>query len=123
MKKIAIVGNNFSINNLLIEQLKEKEKNIVIIDNSNKETIEVNGEIYEIIEKETESEYLKASKLAVLELFATNSMYSSYSRKLRSDIDIIKEYRLIQLKESELSRWERDRVVSIFESKFKKLKR
>lgn len=46
-----------------------------------------------------------------------DSDYESRPRRLRSDINIAAEYRLICEKKSKLSRWERDKVVSIMESK------
>ena len=46
----------------------------------------------------------------------------SYERKLSNDINIIKEFELIQNKCSKLSKWERDEVVRIFKSKFKEIK-
>jgi hypothetical protein len=46
---------------------------------------------------------------------------SKYTRKLSNDIDIINEYRLIQLKQSNLTKWERESVIHIFEKRFKKL--
>jgi len=43
----------------------------------------------------------------------------NYSRSLPSNIDIVKEFELIQQKKSNLSRWERDQVVRIFNQNFK----
>lgn len=40
-------------------------------------------------------------------------------RKLPDNIDIVREYELIQKKQSKLSKWERDAVVHIVESKLK----
>lgn len=45
---------------------------------------------------------------------------SEYQRKLDSTIDIIKEFGLIELKKSNLSKWDRDEVVRIFNKKYKK---
>jgi hypothetical protein len=44
---------------------------------------------------------------------------NNYSRSLPSNIDIVKEFELIQQKKSILSRWERDQVVRIFNQNFK----
>ena len=44
-----------------------------------------------------------------------------YRRALGSGIDIVEEYKLIQLKKSHLSRWERDEVEYIFESTYTKV--
>jgi hypothetical protein len=42
-------------------------------------------------------------------------------RQLPKDVDIIKEYGLIELKKSRLSSWERNAVVRTFERNFKKV--
>lgn len=47
------------------------------------------------------------------------SMSDRYERKLAANTDIIKEYGLIQLKQSKLSKWERNQVIHIFEMNFK----
>lgn len=39
-------------------------------------------------------------------------------RSLSGKINIVKEYGLIQLKKSKLSKWERDKVVKVFEENF-----
>ena len=43
---------------------------------------------------------------------------SRYERKLPEGTDIVKEYGLIQNKQSKLSKWERDMVVRIFEKNY-----
>ncbi len=91
-------------------------------------TVLVNGVLYEEISPtkkeqpkqfwELQNEYLKAAHES-LESFAFDKpKKKTYSSK----IDIVKEFGLIQLKKSNLSKSERDYVVSRFNNKYKKCK-
>ena len=78
----------------------------------------VNGVGYYEIPKPTRSGNI--SRLTAL-LFALSSFDSSTtarSRELPRGTNVVEEYGKIQLKKSRLSKWERDRVTSIFESSF-----
>lgn len=44
-----------------------------------------------------------------------------YEKTFPSNIDIAKEYELIQQKQSKLSRWAREKVIIVFEKTFKKI--
>lgn len=88
-------------------------------------TIEVNGQAYELIERE-ERKSKNNSSLAAAMLMATMAQVNAYGtnnyeRKLPEGIDIVKEFALIQQKKSKLSKWNRDKVVSIFNSYYKKI--
>ncbi len=91
------------------------------------EKLIINGIEYERIQHET-----KPSRKGTSRMLALASMMammggagmmdygsSSYSRGLPSNIDIVKEFELIQQKKSNLSKWERDQVVHIFNQNFK----
>ena len=87
-------------------------------------SFELNGVTYVQIEKEApKNSHYKASRLMMLAQMLSASVYdiggNSYSRQLPENINIIKEYGLIQNKKSKLSRWEREAVVIIFERNFK----
>ena len=93
-------------------------------------TFELNGERYAPIEINKAKNSSTSRKM--LNILGMSSMMMPYvdfvgmgsvsrTRELPKGIDIIVEYGLIQKKQSTLSRWEREMVVSIFESKFKKL--
>jgi hypothetical protein len=58
------------------------------------------------------------SMLAAFQCFDSAMFGNSYSRSLPKGINIIKEFGLIELKQSKLSRWERDAVVSVFKRSF-----
>ena len=87
-------------------------------------SFELNGVTYVQVEKETpKKSHYKASRLMMFAQMFSASVYNiggnSYSRQLPENINIIKEYGLIQNKKSRLSRWEREVVVNIFETNFK----
>ncbi len=85
--------------------------------------ITVNGVEYERIQHKQPKGNRTASKwlMAAAMLAAPMMNYggSNYSRSLPSNIDIVKEFELIQQKKSKLSKWERDQVVHIFNQNFK----
>lgn len=60
------------------------------------------------------------SMLAAFQCFDNAMFGSGYTRSLPQGINIIKEYGLIELKQSKLSKWERDAVVSVFERNFQR---
>ena len=82
------------------------------------EEITINGVVYEKDERRPQKKVSKfVSAAIVLSGFAPE--VNNYSRGLHPDTDIVKEYELIQLKQSSLSRWERDAVVRVFERMYK----
>lgn len=116
-----------------IETLKEGNTNIVVIDNIEpEESFDLNGVKYAPIKTEQKKHKPVSSKLggivamvSMIYLPHMNDLYgygeSRYERKLPEGTDIVKEYGLIQLKQSKLSKWEKDMVVVIFEKNFKKV--
>ncbi len=90
-----------------------------------KETFEVNGIEYAQVIKEDNRQQSRMPGM-MLSLLAPAMLFSrmtsgggGYDRKLPRGTDIIKEYGLIQLKQSSLSKWEREAVVIIFERNYK----
>jgi len=89
--------------------------------------IMVNGIEYERIQEHVTKSRQGSSRIlalaSMMALVGTASMYGGYgggySRSLPSNIDIVKEFELIQQKKSALSKWERDQVVRIFNQNFK----
>lgn len=103
-----------------IHRKGQSEPVITYVDNS----VMVNGVRYVPVEKETNRMSRKTA--AFLGMTAgmgidINGIIDSHFRQLPKGIDIVKEYGLIQLKKSHLSRWERDAVVGTFERNYKKV--
>lgn len=84
--------------------------------------IEVNGIKYESRKSDNSKKPKHLSKMMlVAQMLGGFSQYGSsdYTRELPSGINLIDEYGKIQRKESKLSRWERDKIVRMFEKKYK----
>lgn len=89
--------------------------------------VEVNGVMYEPKPKAQTQKKSPSKGLAMLT--AMGAMYAPYtmnggtskSAKQRPKVDIVKEYGLIQLKQSKLSRSERNWVERMFEKNYKKV--
>lgn len=90
------------------------------------ETIEINGKKYYPNSPEASSKKFTnmAIGLAAITALMSAEMYgvNTYIRKLRPNIDVVKEFGLIELKQSSLSKWERDEVVRIFNKHYKLVK-
>lgn len=90
-----------------------------------KNFVEINGEKYVEIEKEPTKRM--SPRMSAMLAFASHMEHLSFGssgsghvRKLPSNIDIIKEFGLIQQKKSKLSKWERDAVVRAFNRVYEK---
>ena len=128
-KKIGIIGSG-NAGKAAIEALKEKGIDIVVIDNIEQdESFYLNGVKYAPIKTEQRKHKHVSSKLGGIMAMASmiympymNDLYgygeSRYERKIPDGTDIVKEYGLIQNKQSKLSKWERDMVVKIFEKNY-----
>jgi hypothetical protein len=126
-KKIRIIGHG---KNAVVQELKHKGIDIVVIDNIEPdESFDLNGVKYAPIKTEQRKHNNVSSKLGVIMAMGSmiympymNDLYgygeSRYQRKLPDATDIVKEYGLIQNKQSKLSKWERDMVVRIFEKNY-----
>lgn len=88
-------------------------------------TFEIEGKTYQKIVHEQKKGYSGKNAswlLASMAMMAYTPIYngsSDYTRKLPNNIDIIEEFKLIQKKQSKLSKWERNEVERIFYNNFK----
>ncbi len=99
-----------------------KQPEIVVIDNSPPNIIEVNGIQYK---KRDEPERKPISK-SMLAIMATASMFGDISgmdggKRKRPTVNLIAEYKLIQSKQSNLSANDRNWVVKQFEKDYVKI--
>jgi hypothetical protein len=129
-KTIGIIGHLGHGKNTVVQELKNKGIDIVVIDNIEPdESFVLNGVKYAPIKTEQRKHKHVSSKLGGIMAMASmiympymNDLYgygeSRYERKLPDGTDIVKEYGLIQNKQSKLSKWERDMVVRIFEKNY-----
>lgn len=127
-KKIGIIG--IAGQGKVAKALIDKGIDIVVINSVEAdECFELNGIKYAPIKKEQKKHKHASSKLRGIMAMASlmympymNELYgygeAKNERKLPKGTDIVKEYGLIQTKQSKLSRWERDMVVRIFEKNF-----
>lgn len=119
LKKIAVAG--FAPPEMRKIYNQKLEENITVIDDS---MIEVNGEQYEQIEHSAPKLGSSASRMiimaAALGSFGQIQGASNAPRK-RPHVNIVEEYKLIQLKKSKLSRSNRDWVVAQFNYNYKKV--
>lgn len=117
----------------IAESLKNRGVDVIVIDEQNSHTHDesfyLNGVKYAPIKTEQREHKHISSKLGGFMAMASmicipymNDLYgygeSRYERKLPEGTDIVKEYGLIQNKQSKLSKWERDMVVRIFEKNY-----
>lgn len=136
-KEIGIIGNVYHDKTTIIQDLRGKGIDVIIVDAPNSHTDDdsfyLNGTKYAPIKKEQRKHKHVSSKLGGIMAMASmiympymNDLYgygeSRYERKLPKGTDIVKEYGLIELKQSKLSKWERDMVVKIFNKNFYKVK-
>jgi hypothetical protein len=130
--KTGIIGMDGS-GKAVAEALKNKGVDVIIVDEPNSrsydESFDLNGVKYAPIKTEQRKHKHVSSKLGGIMAMASmiympymNDLYgygeSRYERKLPDRTDIVKEYGLIQNKQSKLSKWERDMVVRIFEKNY-----
>jgi hypothetical protein len=130
--KIGIIGMDGS-GKAVAEALKNKGVDVIIVDEQNShsydESFDLNGVKYAPIKTEQRKHKHVSTKLGGIMAMASmiympymNDLYgygeSRYERKLPDGTDIVKEYGLIQNKQSKLSKWERDMVVRIFEKNY-----
>jgi hypothetical protein len=122
-KKIGIIGNDKG--KAVIEALKNRGINAIIVDEPNShsynESFNLNGVKYAPIKTE-QSKHMSSKLGGIMSIASMNDLHgygeSQYQRKLPDGTDIVKEYGLIQKKQSKLSKWERDMVVRIFEKNY-----
>jgi hypothetical protein len=130
--KIGIIGMD-GTGKAVAEALKNRGVDVIIVDeptlHTPDESFDLHGVRYAPIKTEQRKHKHVSSKLGGIMAMASmiylpymNDLYgygeSRYERKLPEGTDIVKEYGLIQNKQSKLSKWERDMVVRIFEKNY-----
>ena len=130
--KIGIIGMT-GTGKAVAEALKNRGVDVIIVDeptlHTHDESFDLNGVKYAPIKTEQRKHKHVSSKLGGIIAMAStmympymNDLYgygeSRYERKLPEGTDIVKEYVLIQNKQSKLSKWGRDMVVRIFEKNY-----
>ena len=130
--KIGIIGMT-GTGKAVAEALKNRGVDVIIVDeptlHTHDESFDLNGVKYAPIKTEQRKHKHVSSKLGGIIAMAStmympymNDLYgdgeSRYERKLQEGTDIVKEYGLMQNKQSKLSKWERDMVVRIFEKNY-----
>ena len=130
--KIGIIGMT-GTGKAVAEALKNRGVDVIIVDeptlHTPDESFDLHGVRYAPIKTEQRKHKHVSSKLGGIMAMASmiylpymNDLYgygeSRYERKLPEGTDIVKEYGLIQNKQSKLSKWERDMVVRIFEKNY-----
>lgn len=130
--KIGIIGMD-GTRKAVAEALKNRGVDVIIVDEptlyTHDESFDLNSVRYEPIKTEQRKHKHVSSKLGGIMAMASmiylpymNDLYgygeSRYERKLPEGTDIVKEYGLIENKQSKLSKWERDMVVRIFEKNY-----
>lgn len=112
-KNILYIDDS-NLNEKTIKEYIDNNIDVVIVDSAVthiNDTVTVNGVVYApIVKKQMDNN-----------IFSLSDNTDNYERKLSNDIDIITEYGLIQLKQSKLSKWERNVVVDTFERNFKRI--
>lgn len=119
MKKIGIVGTGVFAQSL-IKTPPIKKPTIVTEIPTEMNTIEINGETYQKIDRDSKAS--PRSRMLAMATLMMGGMYgdNSYERK-RPNVDIVEEYKLIQEKKSKLCRSDRDWVVRTFNYNYKKI--
>lgn len=118
-QKVIVVGNSDEGRKVQEALNHASISDVVVMCEPNHENlIEVDGVKYREIEKPRVS-----GRIAQIMLMAQMmGGYGMPKEPQRPDVDIVSEYKLIQQKKSNLSRSQRDWVVSQFHSRYKALK-
>ena len=130
IKTVAIIGNggtclSNSIARVLADKIHENVKcNVITVDMS--DWFEVNGVTYEPIKTKPSTNRHSTIEesmiyLPYINMFGETKSETKSERKLSNKIDIIKEYGLIENKQSKLSKWEREMVVKKFLNTYRKV--
>lgn len=87
--------------------------------------LEINGKYYQPISKEAYKHLYNSDIFDSVYFKMFESLTSlkgeTYTRKLDKNINLIEEFKLIQNKQSSLSKWERDEVVRVFYTHYKEI--
>lgn len=124
-KRVAIIGHvnhgKTTLTSAIEVALKARKETIIVVQKK-KPDITINGIGWNAKQDTKKVGNISSivSFLATFNCFDSNVFGNSYQRNLPKGLDIIKEYGLIELKQSKLSKWERERVISIFEKNFER---
>lgn len=126
-RKIAIIGAGMIGMDGFYDAVKLKDchkSEVILVENkADAYTIEVNGVKYKRIEKEVSKKSGKFGAIAAMTMALGGIGINGVNNepRKRPHVDIIKEYGLIELKQSNLSRSDREWVKWCFEQDFKKV--
>ena len=114
-KKIIVLGHadGGHVGRHVVDLLKENTHEIILVDDLSK--VKNSEDDLKYLELENIGSVYRES-IKNLDLQGYDFSHDNYTRKIDPKIDIGKEYLLIKEKKSNLSKWERDEVVRIFES-------
>lgn len=122
---IVIIGHGSIGHVALIEAIEnsKRKENLIHIVQKKPADVIINGIGWNEKPKKQISGRMSSliSMLASFECFDSSMYYgNSYNRSLPKGINVIQEYGLIELKQSKLSKWERDAVKLLFERTFER---
>lgn len=122
MKEILIIDAHSTVGKSEYYRMLMQKHNLDLIQTIEMNTIEINGIKYQQNEPEKRSRAgSRMLALSSMMLAMSGVGMPSFSERKRPSVDIVKEYGLIQLKQSNLSRNDRDWVVYQFERHYTKL--
>lgn len=121
---VAHIGvGKTTLSAVLHEKINEITKkdfdSFMIYDEKRENSIEINGEFYEPITNNRTNPNIANALFQRIEL----GLGRGSERKLPKGTNIIEEFRLIGLKQSTLTKWEREEVKRVFERNFNKVER
>lgn len=113
---VKLIGEDAYTKVNIAMALSEKHKYDVILVERD-ESFFIDGVKYEPIHRKENNPYNRHN----MDIPLLINGDKSYTRKLDAHIDIIKEFGLINKKQSKLSKWERDEVINSFWKLYKKV--
>ncbi|WP_424002517.1 hypothetical protein [Maribacter sp. IgM3_T14_3] len=128
MKKIAIIGHNNTGLTTTAKALANKCNIPIVIGSTDKQAqtmeLEINGIRYAEIEKQPKKQMSRSMTRVMMMAAMFDGMAGNGSgggTRKRPNVDLIKEFELIQQKKSKLPRNDRDWVVFQFNKRFKQI--
>lgn len=117
-KKIIVLGHadGGHVGRHVVDLLKENNHEIILVDDLSKVKNSEDDLKYLDLDLENIGSVYREG-LKNIDIQGYDFSHSNYTRKIDPQIDIRKEYLLIKEKKSKLSKWERDEIIRIIESK------